>query len=176
MVCAVCSGHVGNRVATYGGECGKSDFPTDHCSVDPPAMQILDGAPAVRYVQPGFATVQTPVGHTGHPDGVRVSPPPEYQRAPPSPSSQTSHRQGGRNGSTWTICQRPAAGRRPKHSWSHVLAHDGQVRESVSCLPHPHFSTKGGLLYRVVEKEGGVTEQLVVRTSARCCLWNTRTS
>ena len=32
----------------------------------------------------------------------------------------------------------------------------------MSCLPHPHFSTKGGLLYRVVEKGGKVTEQLVV--------------
>ena len=30
------------------------------------------------------------------------------------------------------------------------------------CLPHPHFSTKGGLLYRVVEKEGEVIEQLLV--------------
>ena len=49
-----------------------------------------------------------------------------------------------------------------KHAWSHVLAHDGQTRDSVSHLPHPHFSTKGGLLYRVVEGEGGVTEQLVV--------------
>ena len=38
--------------------------------------------------------------------------------------------------------------------WDHVLAHDGQVRESVSCLPHPQFSTRGGLLL--------VTEQLVV--------------
>ena len=49
-----------------------------------------------------------------------------------------------------------------KHGWSHVLAHEGQARELVSCLPHPHFSTKGGLLYRVVEKGGKVTEQLVV--------------
>ena len=49
-----------------------------------------------------------------------------------------------------------------KHAWSQVLAHDGQVRDSVSCAPHPHFSTRGGLLYRVVEQEGGVTEQLVV--------------
>ena len=32
----------------------------------------------------------------------------------------------------------------------------------MSCLPHPHFSTEGGLLYRVVEKGGKVTEQLVV--------------
>ena len=32
----------------------------------------------------------------------------------------------------------------------------------MSCLPHPHSSTKGGLLYRVVEKGGVVTEQLVV--------------
>ena len=32
----------------------------------------------------------------------------------------------------------------------------------MSCLAHPHFSTGGGLLYRVVEKEGEVTEQLVV--------------
>jgi hypothetical protein len=48
------------------------------------------------------------------------------------------------------------------HAWSHVLAHEGQARELVSCLPHPHFSTKGGLLYRVVEKGGKVTEQLVV--------------
>ena len=49
-----------------------------------------------------------------------------------------------------------------KHAWSHVLAHDGQTRDSVSCLPHPHFSTKGGLLYRVMKKGGEVTEQLVV--------------
>ena len=32
----------------------------------------------------------------------------------------------------------------------------------MSCLPHPHFSTKGGLLYRVVEREGEVIEQLLV--------------
>ena len=49
-----------------------------------------------------------------------------------------------------------------KHAWSHVLAHDGQTRNSVSHLPHPHFSTKGGLLYRVLEEEEGVREQLVV--------------
>ena len=49
-----------------------------------------------------------------------------------------------------------------KHAWSHVLAHDGQARESVSCQPHPHFSTRGGLLYRVGERGGVVTEQLVV--------------
>ena len=50
-----------------------------------------------------------------------------------------------------------------KHAWGHVLAHDGRARESGSCLPHPHFSTRGGLLYRVVERRGGVvTEQLVV--------------
>jgi hypothetical protein len=64
-----------------------------------------------------------------------------------------------------------------KHAWSHVLAHDGQTRDSVSCLPHPHFSTRGALLYRVVERDGAVTEQLVVpRTSARCCIWPTHTS
>ena len=44
-----------------------------------------------------------------------------------------------------------------KHAWSHVLAHDRQTRDSVSNLPHPHFSTRGALLYRVVEKDGGVT-------------------
>ena len=38
-----------------------------------------------------------------------------------------------------------------KHAWSHVVAHDGQTRDSVSQPPHTHFSTKGGLLYRVVE-------------------------
>ena len=48
-----------------------------------------------------------------------------------------------------------------RHAWSHVLAHEGQARESVSHLPHPHFSTRG-LLYRVVEKGGVVSEQLVV--------------
>ena len=32
----------------------------------------------------------------------------------------------------------------------------------MSCLPHPHFSTRGALLYRVVERDGAVTEQLVV--------------
>ena len=32
----------------------------------------------------------------------------------------------------------------------------------MSHTPHTHFSTKGGLLYRVVEGEGGVREQLVV--------------
>ena len=50
-----------------------------------------------------------------------------------------------------------------KHAWSHVFVHYGQARESVSCLPHPHFSTRGGLLYRVVEQGGALTEQLVVR-------------
>ena len=49
-----------------------------------------------------------------------------------------------------------------KHAWSHVLSHDGQVRDSVSTLPHPHFCTKSGLLYRVVEREGAVKEQLVL--------------
>ena len=49
-----------------------------------------------------------------------------------------------------------------KHAWSHVLAHDGQTRDSVSSLPHPHFSTRGALLYRVVERDGAVTEQLVI--------------
>ena len=49
-----------------------------------------------------------------------------------------------------------------KHAWSHVLAHDGQNRDSLSRAPYPHFSTRGGLLYRVVEKGGDVTEQLVV--------------
>ena len=43
-----------------------------------------------------------------------------------------------------------------------MAAHDGQTRDSVSHLPHPHVSTKGELLYRVVEGEGGVREQLVV--------------
>ena len=52
-----------------------------------------------------------------------------------------------------------------KHAWSHVLAHDGQARESVSNLPHPHFSTRAGLLYRVIERGGVVTEQLVVPRS-----------
>ena len=42
------------------------------------------------------------------------------------------------------------------------MSHDGQPRDSVSHLPHPHFSTRGGLLYRVAEGEGGVREQLVV--------------
>ena len=42
------------------------------------------------------------------------------------------------------------------------MAHDGHTRDSVSHMPHPHFSTKGGLLYRVVEGEVGVREQLVV--------------
>ena len=32
----------------------------------------------------------------------------------------------------------------------------------VSDLPHPHFSTRTGLLYRVVEMGGVATEQLVV--------------
>ena len=49
-----------------------------------------------------------------------------------------------------------------RHTWSHVLAHEGQARESVSHLQHPHFSTRGSLLYRVVEKGGVVSEQLVV--------------
>ena len=34
--------------------------------------------------------------------------------------------------------------------------------ETLSCRTHPHFITKGTLLYRVVETAGGVTEQLVV--------------
>ena len=49
-----------------------------------------------------------------------------------------------------------------KHAWSHILSHDGQVRDSVSTLPHPHFCTRSGLLYRVVEREGAVMEQLVL--------------
>ena len=32
----------------------------------------------------------------------------------------------------------------------------------MSCLPNPHFSAKGGLLFRVVEKGGKVIEQLLV--------------
>ena len=52
-----------------------------------------------------------------------------------------------------------------KHAWSHVLVHDGQARDSVSHTPHPHFSTRGGLLYRVASGEGGVREQLVVPRS-----------
>ena len=31
-----------------------------------------------------------------------------------------------------------------KYAWSHVVSHDGQPRDSVSHLPHPHFSTRGG--------------------------------
>ena len=42
------------------------------------------------------------------------------------------------------------------------MAHDGQTRDSVSHTSHPHFSTRGGLLYRVPEGEEGVREQLVV--------------
>ena len=49
-----------------------------------------------------------------------------------------------------------------KHAWSHVVSHDGQPRDSVSHLPHLHFSTRERLLYRVAEGEGGVREQLVV--------------
>ena len=49
-----------------------------------------------------------------------------------------------------------------KHAWSHVLVHDGQAQDSVSHTPHPHFSTRGGLLYQVATGEGGVREQLVV--------------
>ena len=42
------------------------------------------------------------------------------------------------------------------------MAHDGRTRDSVSHTSHPHFSTRRGLLYRVVEGEEGVREQLVV--------------
>ena len=42
-----------------------------------------------------------------------------------------------------------------KHAWAHVLAHEGRAQESVSHLTHPHFSTRGGLLYRVVNTGGG---------------------
>ena len=42
-----------------------------------------------------------------------------------------------------------------KHAWSHFLAHDGRAQDSVCHLPLPHFSTKGGLLYRVVNTGGG---------------------
>ena len=42
------------------------------------------------------------------------------------------------------------------------MSHDGQPRDSVSHLPHLHFSTRERLLYRVAEGEGGVREQLVV--------------
>ena len=39
-----------------------------------------------------------------------------------------------------------------KHAWSHVIAHDGHARDSVSTLPHQHFCTRSGLLYRVTER------------------------
>ena len=46
----------------------------------------------------------------------------------------------------------------------------------MSCLTHPHFVTKGALLYRVVEMAGGVTEQLVVpRAYARKVLYMAHT-
>ena len=36
------------------------------------------------------------------------------------------------------------------------------TRDSVGHLTHPHFCTRGGLLYRVAEHEEGLIEQLVV--------------
>ena len=73
----------------------------------------------------------------------------EDPRAPISPSFRIFSRPG-------------EGGRTDRPAWSNIRAHEGQARDSVSCLPHPHFSTKGGLLYRVVEKEGEVIEQLLV--------------
>uniref|UniRef100_A0A8C5BU63 Gypsy retrotransposon integrase-like protein 1 n=1 Tax=Gadus morhua TaxID=8049 RepID=A0A8C5BU63_GADMO len=49
-----------------------------------------------------------------------------------------------------------------RHAWGHVVAHDGQVRDSVSHLTHPHFCTQRGLLYRVDVRGGEVIQQLVV--------------
>ena len=31
-----------------------------------------------------------------------------------------------------------------RHAWGHVVSHDGQVRDSVGPLTHPHFCTRGG--------------------------------
>ena len=49
-----------------------------------------------------------------------------------------------------------------KHAWGHVQVHEGVSRDSVSGRHYPHFSTGGGLLYRVVQRGGEEMEQLVV--------------
>ena len=50
-----------------------------------------------------------------------------------------------------------------KHAWSHVFAHDGHARDSVSTLSYQHFCTRSDhLLYRVTERAGVIVEQLVV--------------
>ena len=49
-----------------------------------------------------------------------------------------------------------------KHAWGQVQVHEGGTRDSVSSRQYPHFSTRGGLLYRVVQRGGEEAEQLVV--------------
>ena len=80
--------------------------------------------------------------------------PPEEPESSPSQSFQTFSRQGGK------VLLGRASLRVPNYGMTPSNMHG--ARNSVSSLPHPHYSTRGGLLYRVVEKEGVVTEQLVV--------------
>ena len=49
-----------------------------------------------------------------------------------------------------------------RHACGHVQVHEGLLRDSVSDRQYPHFSTRGGLLYRVVQRGGKEVEQLVV--------------
>ncbi|XP_059923375.1 uncharacterized protein LOC132469424 [Gadus macrocephalus] len=49
-----------------------------------------------------------------------------------------------------------------RHAWGHVQFHEGLSRDSVSDRQYPHFSTRGGLLYRVVQRGGKEVEQLVI--------------
>ena len=49
-----------------------------------------------------------------------------------------------------------------KNASGHVQVHEGLSRDLVSVRHYPHFSTWGGLLYRVIQWEGLEAEQLVV--------------
>uniref|UniRef100_A0A8C5CA19 Gypsy retrotransposon integrase-like protein 1 n=1 Tax=Gadus morhua TaxID=8049 RepID=A0A8C5CA19_GADMO len=49
-----------------------------------------------------------------------------------------------------------------RHAWGHVQTHEGLSRDSVSCRQYPHYSTRGGLLYRVIQRGGEEVEQLIV--------------
>ncbi|KAK0143307.1 hypothetical protein N1851_018559 [Merluccius polli] len=49
-----------------------------------------------------------------------------------------------------------------RNAWGHVQVHEGLSQDSVSRRQYTHFSTRGGLLYRVVQRGGEETEQLIV--------------
>ena len=123
-----------------------------------------DRAPreAARHA-PASSTVSLPPGTPDTLTGSEQAPPPDEEESPPLIDfTDYPLADGGGPGKGGQFATAQLEDDALRHAWGHVQVHEGLSRDSVSDRRYPHFSTRGGLLYRVVQRGGKEVEQLVV--------------